>query len=146
PRVDNDNAQRWLISDVSKNEKMIINNGTGAVLTALKAWLLEYLTCEFAEADQKSLRGAIVEDCDKFRFSNTVTQGARECYDVMQEDIEPYGVFSYVYTSIDNPGSSDDGVPDVWGDCTGYQARSYRYFKGDSKGSGVGGDLRLPYK
>ncbi|KAL9012698.1 MAG: hypothetical protein Q9173_002546 [Seirophora scorigena] len=36
PPVDEDNAQRWLIAVVSPTEAMIINNGTGAILSATK--------------------------------------------------------------------------------------------------------------
>ncbi|KAL9636394.1 MAG: hypothetical protein Q9204_002275 [Flavoplaca sp. TL-2023a] len=36
PPIDGDNAQRWLIADVSATEKVLINNGTGANLCAIK--------------------------------------------------------------------------------------------------------------
>lgn len=85
-----------------------------------------------------------MEECNKWRFSNTITHSAQECYDVMKEDIETYGVLSYVFTSFAEPGSPDG--QGGWGDCTGYQARSYRFFVGKSTGSSFGGDLALPYE
>ncbi|KAL9637457.1 MAG: hypothetical protein Q9204_001878 [Flavoplaca sp. TL-2023a] len=223
PPVDNDNAQRWLIADVSATEKMLINNGTGANLCAIKgstttratltppydltarwtidfdkysdfagspvmltnvgrentvldlrgnqnkagthiitypvnkprsnnqAWLLEYLEspppapdlCNFPEADQQALRGDVVPQCNKFNVSHTYTYSAEHCYESMKEDEEKYNIQSYVWSSSSNPGSPDWDWS--YGECTGYTARSYRFFVGNSTGSSFGGDLKLPF-
>ncbi|KAL8913489.1 MAG: hypothetical protein Q9171_001677 [Xanthocarpia ochracea] len=161
PPVDNDNAQRWLIADVSATEKMLINNGTGANLCAIKGssftratstppydlkarWtidfdrysdypgsrhLLEHLEsppsvpptpappapgpCEFPEVHQQTLRGDVVEGCNKFRFANTVTQSARDFYDEMKLNAEEYNIQSYVFTSSVELGSPDGQGPGV---------------------------------
>ncbi|KAL8911370.1 MAG: hypothetical protein Q9172_007686 [Xanthocarpia lactea] len=89
--------------------------------TKKQAWLLEHLEshpsvtptpappepgpCEFPEADQQALRGHMVQKWSKFRFANTVTQSARDCYDEMKLDAEEYNIQSYVFTSSVELGS-----------------------------------------
>ncbi|KAL8960132.1 MAG: hypothetical protein Q9183_005515, partial [Haloplaca sp. 2 TL-2023] len=100
--------------------------------------------CEFPEVDQQALRGNVVQECSKWRFANTATRTAQECYDRMKKRAVEWGLESYVFTSALEPGSPD-GLGE-WSDCTGYQARSYRFFVGNSTtGTSFGGDLSMPY-
>ena len=114
-----------------------------------QAWLLEYLgpslpgPCDFPEADQKALRGNVVDECDNWAYVHMTTGNAKECWERVRDLKDVFKLESYVFTSNVEPGSPDgQGSP---GDCYGYQARSYRFFVGSSTGSGFGGDLALPF-
>ena len=94
--------------DLSKSQKNagtpVLSHPINNPRTKNQAWLLEHLEslpsvqatpaplapgpCEFPEADQQALRGGVVEECNKFRFANTVTQSALDCYDEMKLDLE----------------------------------------------------------
>lgn len=114
-----------------------------------QAWLLEYLgpsspgPCDFPEADQKALRGNVVDECDKWASVYIVTWTAKECWEELRDLGDQFNIESYVFTSNVKPGSPDG--QGTWGGCYGYRARSYRFFVGNSTGSGFGGDLALPF-